>query len=139
MYEQRIARTNRQGRASEPPEKGAAVFDDVSSTSLKVAVAGLSARQNAIANNISNIETPGYQARKVKFEEELSNAVAHGRSPSTVTPSVQNSLEPTRLNGNNVNLDTETLSHVDTMMRYQLTLRALDGKYGLIRDAIKGG
>ncbi|MEU7903102.1 flagellar basal body rod protein FlgB [Actinoplanes sp. NPDC049118] len=114
------------------------MFDDVSTSSLRVAVAGLSARQNAIANNIANIETPGYQARKVKFEEALSGAVASGRSPSTVTPSVQNSLEPTRLNGSNVNLDEETLSHIDTTMRYQLAIRALDGKYGLIREAIKG-
>ncbi|MET8149245.1 flagellar basal body rod protein FlgB [Actinoplanes sp. NPDC049668] len=114
------------------------MFDDVASSSLRVAVAGLSARQNAIANNIANIETPGYQARKVKFEEALSGAVAAGRSPSTVTPSVQNSLEPTRLNGSNVNLDEETLSHIDTTMRYQLAIRALDGKYSLIRDAIKG-
>ena len=51
---------------------------------------------------------------------------------------MQNSLEPTRLNGSNVNLDEETLSHIDTTMRYQLSIRALDGKYGLIRDAIKG-
>ncbi|MEU4221361.1 flagellar basal body rod protein FlgB [Actinoplanes sp. NPDC026623] len=122
----------------ESPGRKPPVFDDVSSSSLKVAVAGLSARQNAIANNIANIETPGYQARKVKFEEALSGAVANGRSPSTVTPSVQNSLEPSRLNGSNVNLDEETLSHIDTTMRYQLTLRALDSKYGLIRDAIKG-
>ena len=114
------------------------MFDDVSTSSLRVAVAGLSARQNAIAGNIANIETPGYQARKVKFEEALTSAVAHGTSPSAVSPSVQNSLEPTRLNGNNVNLDEETLSHIDTTMRYQLTLRALDGKYGSIRDAIKG-
>lgn len=114
------------------------MFNDVSSTSLRVAVAGLAARQNAISNNIANIETPGYQARKVKFEEALSSAVANGRSPSTVSPSVQNSLEPTRLNGSNVNLDEETLSHIDTTMRYQLTIRALDGKYGLIREAIKG-
>ena len=114
------------------------MFDDVASSSLRVAVAGLSARQNAIANNIANIETPGYQARKVKFEEALSSAVAGGRSPSTVSPSVQKSLEPTRLNGNNVNLDEETLSHIDTTMRYSLAIRALDGKYSLIRDAIKG-
>ena len=114
------------------------MFDDVSSSSLRVAVAGLSARQNAIANNIANIETPGYQARKVKFEEALSSAVAHGQSPSTVSPSVQNSLEPTRINGNNVNLDEETLSHIDTTMRYQLTLRAMDSKYSMLRDAIKG-
>ena len=114
------------------------MFDEVASSSLRVAVAGLSARQNAIANNISNIETPGYQARKVKFEEALSSAVANGRSPSSVTHSVRTSLEQTRLNGNNVNLDEETLSHIDTMMRYQLTIRALDGRYGSIRDAIKG-
>ena len=114
------------------------MFDDVFTSSLIDAVAGLSARQNASANNISNVVPPGYQARKVKFEEALSSAVAHGQSPSTVTPSVQNSLDPTRLNGNNVNLDEETLSHIDTTMRYQLTLRALDGKYGLIREAIKG-
>jgi flagellar basal-body rod protein FlgB len=114
------------------------VFDDIASSSLRVAVSGLSARQNAIANNIANIETPGFKARKVKFEEALSSAVSNGISPSTVAPSVQTSLEPTRLNGNNVNLDQETLSHIDTTMRYQLTLRALDGKYGLIRDAIKG-
>ena len=48
------------------------------------------------------------------------------------------SLEPTNTNGNNVNLDQETLSHIDTTMRYQLSIRALDGKYSLIRDAIKG-
>jgi len=115
------------------------VFDDVSSASLRVAVAGLSARQTAIANNIANIETPGYHARKVKFEEALSGAVKNGRSPDSVSPSVQTSLEPTRLNGSNVNLDEETLSHIDTTMRYQLTLRALDSKYGMLRDAIKGG
>ena len=115
------------------------MFDDVSSASLRVAVAGLSARQTAIANNIANIETPGYHARKVKFEEALSGAVKNGRSPDSVSPSVQTSLEPTRLNGSNVNLDEETLSHIDTTMRYQLTLRALDSKYGMLRDAIKGG
>ena len=114
------------------------MFDDVSMSSLKVAAAGLSARQTAIAGNIANIETPGYQARKVKFEEALHSAVANGRSPATVAPSVLDSLEPSRLNGNNVNLDEESLSHIDTMMRYQLTIRALDGKYGTLRDAIKG-
>jgi flagellar basal-body rod protein FlgB len=114
------------------------VFDDLSSSSLRVAVAGLAARQSAIANNIANIETPGYRARKVAFEDALHTAVSHGDSPAGVTPSSQTSLEPTRLNGSNVNLDEETLSHIDTTMRYQLTLRALDSKYGMLRDAIKG-
>jgi flagellar basal-body rod protein FlgB len=114
------------------------VFDDLSSSSLRVAVAGLSARQNAIADNIANIETPGYQARKVEFEGALSNAIKNGESPSSVAPSEQRSLEPTRLNGSNVNLDEETLSHIDTTMRYQLTLRAMDSKYSMLRTAISG-
>ena len=114
------------------------MFDDRSSSALRVAVSGLAARQTAIANNIANIETPGYRARKVKFEEALKGAMDNGGSPSGITPNVRTSLEPTRLNGNNVNLDEETLSHIDTTMRYQLALRAVDGRYGLLREAIKG-
>jgi flagellar basal-body rod protein FlgB len=118
--------------------QGAAVFDDLSSSALRVSVAGLAARQNAIANNIANIETPGYKARKVEFEDALRGAVERGDSPSSVGPTTATSLEPSRLNGSNVNLDEETLSHIDTTMRYQLSLRALDSKYGMLRDAIKG-
>ena len=114
------------------------MFDDLSTAALRVSVAGLAARQNAIANNIANIETPGYKARKVEFEDALRGAVERGDSPSSVAPTTATSLEPTRLNGSNVNLDEETLSHIDTTMRYQLSLRALDSKYGMLRDAIKG-
>ncbi|MEV6344518.1 flagellar basal body rod protein FlgB [Actinoplanes sp. NPDC051851] len=114
------------------------MFDDIATSALRVAVSGLAARQTAIANNIANVETPGYRARKVKFEEALQGAVARGQSPLGITPSEETSLEPTRLNGNNVNLDEETLQHIDTTMRYQLTIRAIDGKYSLLRDAIKG-
>jgi flagellar basal-body rod protein FlgB len=114
------------------------VFNDVSTSALRVALSGLNARQNAIADNIANIETPGYQAKKVKFEEALSEAVADGDAPSSVLPSTARSLEPTRLNGSNVNLDQETLAQVDTSMRYQLAIRALDGKYSALRSVIKG-
>ena len=114
------------------------MFDDVSSMSLRVALDGLSMRQRVIANNLANIETPGFRAGKVQFEQALSAAVASGKSPNGVAPTVENSLEPTRENGNNVNLDEETLSNVDTGLRYQLALRALDSKYGLLRDVIKG-
>ncbi len=114
------------------------MFDDVSSSALRVALSGLSARQKAIANNIANIETPGYRAQKVKFEEALNSAVDAGQSPSGVGHSTATSMEPTRLNGSNVNLDQETLSSIDTNMRYQLAIRAMDGKYSLMRSVIKG-
>jgi flagellar basal-body rod protein FlgB len=114
------------------------VFDDVSSAALRVALTGLAQRQRVIANNIANIETPNFRAGKVQFEAALDAAVSAGRSPADVRPTVGTSLEPTRLNGNNVNLDQETLSNVDTNLRYQLALRGLDSKYSMLRDVIKG-
>lgn len=117
------------------------MFDDVSSAALRVALTGLAERQRVIANNISNIETPGFHASRVQFESALRSAIESGRSPDqveTVSPNVEESLEPTRLNGNNVNLDTETLSNIDTDLRYQLMLRALDGKYSTLRTVIGG-
>ena len=117
------------------------MFDDISSAVLRVALTGLAQRQRVISNNISNVETPGFRAGRVQFESALRSAVSSGRSPESIeqiAPSREESLEPTRLTGNNVNLDTETLSNVDTGLRYQLMLRALDGKYSTMRDVIKG-
>jgi flagellar basal-body rod protein FlgB len=113
------------------------VFDDVTSAALRTALSGLSMRQRVIADNIANIETPGFLAGRVSFEEALNSAVKAG-DPSAATPTLARSLEPTREDGNNVNLDHETLANVDTGLRYQLALRAMDSKFSLIRDVTKG-
>jgi flagellar basal-body rod protein FlgB len=115
------------------------VFDDMTVSALHTALSGLSLRQRVIADNIANIETPGYQARRVQFEDALQNAVGAGTSPAEVAPSIGKSLEPTRENGNNVNLDRETLLNIDTNLRYQLGIRAVDDRFGLLKEAIKGG
>jgi len=113
------------------------VFDDVTSSALRVAASGLALRQRVIANNIANVDTPGFRAGKVEFEQALGAAVAGGE-PASTHVSVGESAEPTRLDGNNVNLDEETLSNVDTGLKYQLVLRAMDSKFGILRDAIRG-
>ncbi len=115
------------------------MFDDVASQALQVALSGLNTRQQVTANNIANIATPGFHASKVEFEGALQAALSAGDSPSGISPTLAQSLEPTQLNGNNVNLDEETLSSVDTGLRYQLALRAMDSKFGLIGDVVKGG
>jgi flagellar basal-body rod protein FlgB len=94
-------------------------------------------RQRVTADNIANISTPGFLAGRVSFEDSLRDAVNAG-SPADATSSVARSLEPTREDGNNVNLDHETLTSVDTGLRYQMVLRALDDKYGLLGTVIKG-
>jgi flagellar basal-body rod protein FlgB len=115
------------------------VLDDVTSVTLHSALAALSMRQRVTANNIANIETPNFHAGKVSFEDALNQALADGDNPGDVTGTVGTSLEPTREDGNNVNLDEETISSYDTQLRYETSLRALDNKFGLLKDVIKGG
>jgi flagellar basal-body rod protein FlgB len=114
------------------------MLDDVTSVALHTALSGLNLRQRVIADNIANIETPNFHARKVSFEKALGAAIANGDDPSNVLPSVARSLEPTRLDGNNVNLDEETVSSIDTGLRYQLALNAMNSKFGLLSTVIKG-
>ena len=112
------------------------MLESVTSAALVSALDGLSQRQRAIADNIANVQTPGYRAQRVSFEDDLARAVDQGDSPA-VTATTATSLEPTRLDGNNVNLDTETMSSVDTTLRYQLALRAVDSEFSVMRAAMR--
>jgi len=111
------------------------MFDSVSSVALHSALDGLAMRQRVIADNVANIQTPGYHAQKVSFEDALSRAVSHGSG--AVTAHVARSLEPTREDGNNVNLDEETLSNVDTNLRYQLASQAMSNEFSTMRAAMR--
>lgn len=112
------------------------MFDSVSYIAMKTALDGLSMRQRVIADNIANIQTPGFLAGKVSFEDELARAVRFGR-PQNAHITTARSLEPTRIDGNNVNLDTETISSVDTVLRIQLASQAISAHYNYIRAAMR--
>jgi flagellar basal-body rod protein FlgB len=99
------------------------------------ALDGLAARQRAIANNIAHMNTPGYTAERVSFEDALAASVQAGSGQVVATTA--RSLEPTNLDGNNVNLDTETLSNVDTVLRYQFASQAVDNEFSLVQSAMK--
>ncbi|MBD8044731.1 flagellar biosynthesis protein FlgB [Arthrobacter sp. Sa2BUA2] len=112
------------------------MFDSVSSVALQSALNGLSLRQRAIANNIANVNTPGYHAQRVSFEDALAKSVKAG-SASFTEASTARSLEPTRLDGSNVNLDTETLSNIDTVLRFQFAAQAVGGEANSLRTAMR--
>jgi flagellar basal-body rod protein FlgB len=111
------------------------VFDSVTFKALNSALDGLAARQRAVANNIANVNTPGYRAQRVSFEDALATSVEQGNG--AVGAKTGYSLEPTRLDGSNVNLDTETLSNIDTVLRYQFASNAIDGQFSSVRAALK--
>ncbi len=104
---------------------------------LHMAMNGLDARQQAITGNVANVETPNYLAREVSFEDSLRTALAGG-SPTSASMSVSESLAPTRLDGNNVNVDFELLAQKETVLRQKLVVQAINSKYQLLRTAITG-
>ncbi len=112
-------------------------ISDTTTGALHRALDGLDQRQQAIASNIANLETPGYQAREVSFEESLRAAISEGR-PADAGISVDRSVAPTRLNGNNVNIDIELMAASETKLRQQLAIEGLNAKYRLLRTAISG-
>src|SRR3546814_17839893 len=90
---------------------------------LHAAVEGVSVRQNVIADNIANVDTPGYIATSVHFESSLRNAIADGplrgvgiERTSTATPA--------GAHGNNVALRTEPLAAVPPQHQSQAITRA---------------
>nr|WP_302488387.1 flagellar basal body protein [Paenarthrobacter ureafaciens] len=99
------------------------------------AMDALALRQRTIANNIANINTPNYTAKRVSFEDQLAASVRAG--DGDVNATVSPSEEPTRTDGNNVNLDTETLSNIDTVLRYQFAARAAAGEFTSLRTALR--
>ena len=111
------------------------MIESVTSAALSSALDGLALRQRTIANNIANVNTPGYQAQRVSFEDALAQSVQNGDGRAAA--STARSLEPTRLDGNNVNLDTETVSNIDTVLRYQFAAQAAAGADSKMRAALR--
>jgi flagellar basal-body rod protein FlgB len=130
-------RSSRRPWSGDTPTGVRLVFEDITTVTLHGALNGLAKRQRVIADNIANVNTPGFLAGRVEFEDALRTAVQAGE-PKDASITTARSLEPTREDGNNVNLDHEVLSNVDTGLRYQTMLRATDDKFGLLRSVIRG-
>jgi len=96
-------------------------------------------RQKAIANNIANLETPGYRRVDVKFEELLAKALD---SPGTVDlseikPQIYRPKQtPVKSDGNDVNFETEVGEMVKNALRHKTYIRLLNRKYSQIELAM---
>ena len=111
------------------------MFDSVTFNALSSALDGLAARQRAIANNVANVNTPGYHAHRVSFDDALAESVKQGSG--VTAPTTKKSLDPTRIDGNNVNLDTETVLNIDTNLRFQLASQAVSSQLSDVRAAMR--
>jgi flagellar basal-body rod protein FlgB len=112
-----------------------AVLRDVTTDYLKTALEGLNLQRRASVDNLANMETPGYLAKRVDFEDALRRAVAAGEPPA-LTAKVSTSSAPTGLNGNNVAVDDELLLLSENALRHQLVIDSLNARYRVLRTAI---
>lgn len=89
-------------------------------------------RNEAISNNIANVDTPGYKRQDVNFEEQLRKAMKNSRYTSIdervakvdldrLNPITyrDHSMLSYRLDGNNVDIDTENVELASNQIRYQ--------------------
>lgn len=116
---------------------GSIMLDGTTLRSLHSALDGLMARERATSDNIANVNTPYYTAKRVSFENDLRAAVARGGDPGTVQATTTYSTAARQLNGNNVDLDAETVSALETSLRYELALRATGDRFTLLRSAAR--
>jgi flagellar basal-body rod protein FlgB len=113
----------------------------------------LNAQQTAIsATNISNAETPNYKASKFEFESVLQDAVSVNTLPMVTTngkhilgqlqdvKSIKGitdvDLSPGRLDGNNVDLDRETVTFTQAQISYSALIAAMGSRGQTNRSAV---
>jgi len=112
-------------------------------------------RGRVIANNIANVNTPGYRRVEVAFEEALRSALdrtklkgartdekhlAMGRKDiSGVNAEAYHPYDPTLPSGvNNVDIDMEMAKLAETQLAYNYAVRLGQGVFKKLNAAIQG-
>jgi len=106
---------------------------------LEAGLRAESLRQKAIANNIANLETPGYRSIDVKFKELLAKALdSKGRVDlSEIEAQIyQPKQTPLNSNGSDVNLEAEVGKMVKNSLLHKTYIRLINKKYQQIEIAM---
>ena len=113
-------------------------------------------RQEVIANNIANVNTPGFKRSYVVFEEELRQAMGvtdslqmerthprhfgGGDSLEGIEPEVgTDTSTSTRVEGNNVDVEEEMAELAMNGINYYLAAQQLNNKLAMLSHVISEG
>jgi flagellar basal-body rod protein FlgB len=95
----------------------------------------LSRREEAIASNIANADTPGYRTRDVAAPVDFRSAMQDATGASATE-----ALDlPSRNDGNNVSVDREAKLLAENSLKFNLATQMLRGEIKDIRSAIEEG
>jgi len=100
-------------------------------------------RHKIIANNIANVDTPGFKRYEVIFEEKIKTILDKKFISSSqlkqIEPEIIQDQSPTwREDFNNVDIEKEMVELSKNTLRYNLYIQLLNGKLEKIRQAIEG-
>ncbi|ENC8058791.1 flagellar basal body rod protein FlgB [Escherichia coli] len=116
-------------------------------------------RQEVLAANIANADTPGYQARDIDFASELKKVMQRGRDATSVVALTMTSTkhipaqaltppsaelqyriqDQPSLDGNTVDMDRERTQFADNSLQYQMSLSALSGQIKGMMNVLQSG
>lgn len=107
-------------------------------------------RNEAIGNNISNVDTPGYKRQDVAFEAVLKSALGSSRYETTdakVASIRTNRLAPRvftdyanysyRLDGNNVDIENENVMLAENQLKYQGLITSINQEFANLKAVMK--
>ncbi len=114
-------------------------------------------RNEAISQNIANVDTPGYKRKTVAFEEYLSDALGDssfrgrrtdprhipigGRNVDEIDLKVKqdNKSLSIRQDGNNVDIDSEMASMAKNTIMYDTLTQRMSGQFRKLKSVISEG
>jgi flagellar basal-body rod protein FlgB len=121
-----------------------ALFNQPNYLAANKALDAVVLREGAIANNIANLETPGYKRVDLapSFETELSRATA-ARDPQQIsalnpTLAVDTSAAASSLDGNTVHLENELMQMNQNAMTHAFETQLISGTLSRLQMAITG-
>ncbi len=107
-------------------------------------------RNDVLANNIANVSTPGYKRQDVDFETQLKRALrstrfktvdarVSGINTSELNPSVytDSSGFSYRLDGNNVDIDTEGTKLAANQIKYNGLIDSINEEFNNLKAVLK--
>lgn len=121
-----------------------ALFSQPNYVAAKKALDGIALRQQAIASNLANLETPGYKRLDLapSFQAELNRAAA-SQDPLQIA-SLRPTLAPdanavaSGRDGNSVNLEQEMLAQSQNALAHAVETQLLTGSLMKLKLAISG-
>ena len=114
---------------------------DPSITGIEKAMQGSLLRQQVLANNIANANTPGFQRSDVDFQSALAQAFSSGTPSTSQLDQITFSPQPAangamQVDGNTVDINTENADLSENTLDYQALESIMGTRMSILKTAI---